>query len=530
MFGRVADLTWKHPKLILALVGAFAVFSVAVGKDVEHHLQAAGFTDSASESEKATAAVVDAAGYDPNPGLVLIVRGPGAAPLDTGDPAVRREVGRLSREVAGIEHVGRVVNPLQNRRAAAQLIARDGGSLIISVHVDTNDIEDKGGLVAEDAQLISDSSRLDVSMGGFAPSFNEVNDQTKSDLTKAELIAFPLLALLLLIVFRGVVAAGIPLLIGGISIVGTLFVLRVMSMFVDTSIFALNIATGLSLGLAVDYALLMVSRYREEIGKEGATRDAHRRMVTTAGRTAVFSGLTVATAMAALVLMPQRFLYSMAVAGASVGLLSALIAILVVPSLLALLGTRIDALSIRRGPSVSDESGGWYRLAHGVMRHPVGVALASGALLLVAAAPLLDRADRPELAVRAARQAVLRSELLRRTPLSARRHRGRQRRRRRPASPAQLAAFGRRIESLGEITRGAPFAPVGGNVSYAAFALRDQALDPPSEDAVSEIRGFAPPALRPCWSPATPPASSTRSRACSTTYRSWSGSSPAPRC
>ena len=111
--------------------------------------------------------------------------------------------------------------------------------------------------------------------------------------------------------------------------------------------------------------------------------------MTTAGRTAVFSGLTVAVAMAALVFMPQRFLYSMAVAGASVGLLSALIAILVVPSILALLGTRIDALSIRKGPSVSDQSDGWYRLARGVMRHPVGVALASSALLLAAAAPLL---------------------------------------------------------------------------------------------------------------------------------------------
>ena len=116
-------------------------------------------------------------------------------------------------------------------------------------------------------------------MGGYAAGFNETNDQTRTDLTKAELIAFPILALLLLFVFRGVVAAAIPLLIGMISIVGTLLVLRVMSGFVDTSLFALNIATGLSLGLAVDYALLMVSRYREEIGRGGATREAHRRTV-----------------------------------------------------------------------------------------------------------------------------------------------------------------------------------------------------------------------------------------------------------
>ena len=171
-------------------------------------------------------------------------------------------------------------------------------------------------------------------MGGFAAGFNETNDQTRKDLTKAELIAFPVLALLLLFVFRGVVAAAIPLLIGVISIVGTLLVLRVMSGFADTSLFALNIATGLSLGLAVDYALLLVSRYREEIGRGGATREAHRRTVQTAGRTALFSGLTVAAAMAALIVMPQRFLYSMAVAGASVAVLSALMAILVVPSLL----------------------------------------------------------------------------------------------------------------------------------------------------------------------------------------------------
>ena len=180
------------------------------------------------------------------------------------------------------------------------------------------------------------------------------------------------------------VAAAIPLLLGVISIVGTLFVLRVMAGFADTSLFALNIATGLSLGLAVDYALLLVSRYREEIGKGGATREAHRRTVQTAGRTAVFSGLTVAAAMAALILMPQRFLYSMAVAGASVAVLSALMAILVVPSLLALLGPRIDMLSIRRGPAVSDSSDGWYRLARGVMRRPVAVALGSTALLLAA--------------------------------------------------------------------------------------------------------------------------------------------------
>jgi RND superfamily putative drug exporter len=385
---RIADLTWRRPKLVLALVGVFMVVAVAVGHDVEKHLQAAGFADRDSESEKATALLRDALGYDANPGIVLLVRAPGGGPLDVRDPAVRSEVRRISRGLARAEHVGRVMNPLDDPRTGRRLVARDGRSLVITGHLSTQDVEEDGGVAAEDAQRLTASKRLDVSMGGFAPSFNEVNDQTREDLTKAELIAFPILAVLLLLVFRGVVAAGIPLLIGVVSILGTFLVLRVMSTFVDTSLFALNIATGLSLGLAVDYALLLVSRYREELEADGATREAHRKTVLTAGRTVVFSGFTVAVAMAALVILPQRFLYSMAVAGAAVALLSALIAVLVVPSLLSLLGERVNALAVRRGPAVSDESTGWYRLARGVMRRPVPVAFATFAVLLAAAAPL----------------------------------------------------------------------------------------------------------------------------------------------
>ncbi|MDP9135992.1 MAG: MMPL family transporter, partial [Actinomycetota bacterium] len=339
MLARIADLTWNRPKLVLALVGAFAVLAIAVGHDVEKHLKAAGFTDSASESERATEALREALGYDANPGLVLVVRDPDGGKLDVTDPAVRREVARLGNEVAEVEHVGQVIDPLGDPRAGARLIAKDGESLVISGHLSAPDVENEGGAVAEDVAPIAEASSLDVSLTGFAPGFNDVNDQTRSDLTKAELIAFPILAILLLLVFRGVIAAAIPLAIGVLSILGAFLVLRVMSEFVDTSLFALNIATGLSLGLAVDYALLMVSRYREELARDGATREAHRRTVMTAGRTALFSGFTVAVALAALGVMPQRFLYSMAVAGAAVGILSAVIAILVVPSLLALLGT-----------------------------------------------------------------------------------------------------------------------------------------------------------------------------------------------
>jgi RND superfamily putative drug exporter len=492
---RIADLTWKHPKLVLAAVAAFTVLALAIGRDVEQHLKAAGFTDSASESERASALLRDSLGYDPNPGLVVVVRSPDGGRLNPADPTLRRQVRQLSHEIAGVEYVGRVVDPLRDRRAAATLLARDGESLTIAAYLSTDDIQDAGGYAAEDVSALLAASPLDTAMGGYAAGFNETNDQTREDLTKAELIAFPILALLLLFVFRGVVAAAIPLLLGVISIVGTLFVLRVMASFADTSLFALNIATGLSLGLAVDYALLLVSRYREEIGRGGATREAHRRTVQTAGRTAVFSGLTVAAAMAALVLMPQRFLYSMAVAGASVAVLSALMAILVVPSLLSLLGPRIDALSIRRGPAVSDTSDGWHRLARGVMRRPIAVALGSTVLLLAAAAPLLWTTltgpsaeavplGKPSYDAYRYLDAHYPRDVTEAVTVAVD---GR-------AGPAQLAAFQRRIDAVPGVVRGTPFLAASSDVAYANFALAGPALSTDSQESVHEIRGLSPPA------------------------------------
>lgn len=490
----IANLTWKRPKLVLLMVGAFALLALAAGRDVEQHLKAAGFTDPSSESEQATRMLRDSLGYDPNPAIVLVVRNPDGGRLDLADPAVRGEVARIAAGTEAVEDVGRVVNPLRDRAAGAALIARDGQSLAIAAYLSTEDIEDAGGIAAEGVAEVIEGSPLDVAEGGFAQGFNETNDQTREDLTKAELIAFPILAIFLLFVFRGVVAAGIPLLIGVISIVCTLLVLRIMSGAVDTSVFALNIATGLSLGLAVDYALLMVSRYREEIAGSGATREAHLRTVQTAGRTVLFSGLTVAAAMAALIFMPQRFLYSMAVAGSSVAVLSSLIALLVVPSLLRLLGTRIDALSIRRGPAVSDTSDGWYRLARGVMRRPVAVALASSALLLAAATPLLWTTltgpsaeavppNQPSYDAYRYLESHYPRDVTEAVTVAVDG----------PAGPAQLAAYQRRIEAVGGVSGGTPFAPAPGEVAFANFALAGPALSGPSQDSVQEIRDLAPP-------------------------------------
>ncbi|MDX6688862.1 MAG: trehalose monomycolate/heme transporter [Solirubrobacteraceae bacterium] len=493
MLDFVAKLTWRRPKLVLALVGVFVVGAGAYGYNVEHHLKAAGFTDSASQSERATSLLLHELGYTASPAVAVLVRPHGGGKLDLADPAVRREVDRISHALADARYLGHVVNPLHNRREGRALIEPDRHSLVITASLSTQDVESDGGLAAEDAKKRIGASPLDVRLGGFAVSFNEVNDETRADLTTAEMIAFPILTVLLLLVFRGVIAAAIPLLLGVISILGTFLMLRVMASLVDTSLFALNIATALSLGLAVDYGLLMVSRYREELDRAGgvATEEAHRRTVQTAGRTVLFSGFTVAVALAALILMPQRFLYSVGAAGAAVGLLSALMAILVVPSMLALLGTRINALSTRRGPSVSDTSSGWYRLARGVMRRPVAVAVGCTALLLLAASPLLSTTltgpsaeavppSQPSYAVNQyIDQQYSRGVSFPITVTIAG-----------DVSAAQLARVQRRIDAIDGIEGGTPFVRASRRAAFANFTPASSALAGRTQDAVHTIRSL----------------------------------------
>ncbi|HET9420793.1 MAG TPA: MMPL family transporter [Nocardioides sp.] len=483
MLERIGDLTWQHPRKVLVAAFLFAALAAFFGHDVEHHLKAAGFTDPASESERAGETLADELGFSAEPGLVVLVRAPDDAPLDTDDPEVQAEVDRLAEELAGAAYVGNVTT----------IPADDGRSVVLAAQLTTTDIEDEGGIADESVRERVTSDLLDVRYGGFAPSFNEVNDQTREDLTNAELIAFPVLAVLLLIVFRSAVAAAVPLVIGVLSIVGTLLILRVMSAVVDTSLFALNIATALSLGLAVDYALLMVSRYREELERVGP-REAHRLTVATAGRAALFSGLTVAGAMAALVLMPQRFLYSVGVAGAAVGVLSAAMALLVVPALLAVLGPRINALSIRRGPAVSDASDRWLRLARGVMRRPVLVAVGTTAVLLALAAPLLgtDLTGPSAQAVPPGQQSYETNEYIED-------HYGREVTEgvsltaTGELSDAALADLAAEIAGVPHVAEVAPFTRAGPDVAFTTASLDGPALDDGSQQAVRDIRGLDPP-------------------------------------
>ena len=332
MFERIARLTYRRPKLVLAAIAAFVVGAAVFGHGVAERLAPAGFTDPAAEASQAEQRAADALGYDAEPGIVVLAR------ADMTKPAARAEVQRVARQLGRDPEVALVREPL---------LARDRSSAAIVAHLretDEGKLEDVVKRVTRD--LHSDSLRLED--GGFAVSFTDVNQTVRDDLVRAELIAFPLVAVLLMVVFRGVVAALIPLAIGGIAVVGTFLALRLLSEVTDVSIFALNITTALGLGLAVDYGLLLVSRYREELERAGPGWEAHRNTVTTAGRAVLFSGLTVGAAMASLVILPQRFLYSMGAGGAVVALLAAAAALLATPAILALLGERVNALRAAR--------------------------------------------------------------------------------------------------------------------------------------------------------------------------------------
>lgn len=494
---RIADLTWKHPKKVLVAVGVFTILAFVLSNNVEHYLKAAGFSDPASESSRSEKLLIEKTGSGSQPGIVVrVMPKDGQAALPLRSAGLRRETARLDTALRSLRRVSRVEDPLHG--GSPVLIARDRSSLLLTAYFSSDDVQDLAQAADEADRRIA-SSRYEVTVGGLAAGFNEVNDTVEKDLVRAELIAFPLLALLLLIVFRGVIAASIPLLVGMVSIGGTFLVLRVMSIFVDTSVFALNITTAIGLGLAVDYGLLMVTRYREELERDGPTRESHRRLVESAGRTVIFSGLTVATALAALTILPQRFLYSVGAAGAVASVLASVGALFLVPSLLALLGERINTLSLRRGSSVADESDGWYRLAGGVMRHPIAVALASGALLLVLAAPMLGvKLTIPGTdsvpAGKPSREVV---ETIDRhypptlgTPVSVVVD-GR-------ASDAQLRRLSRRVAAVDGVDGPSPFRRLAPDLALANFGLRgreDGALRGETQktiEAVREIRGPAP--------------------------------------
>ncbi len=399
MFDALARNAYMRGRLLVAAAAAFLVVGGLVGGTVFGALKPFGFDDPASESIKARDALARAAGYEPSPGLVALVE-PGGS---VRSPGARREIAAVARTMAADPMVARVATPFAG--GSAGQISTDGRSAYVLGFFNAGAADDQQKDAAERVADRLDARFSDVTLGGIGMAYAQVGDTVERDLRRAELFAFPILFLISLWVFRSLVAAALPLLIGGIAIVGALVGLRVVSELTDLSVFAVNLVTAMGLGLAIDYSLFMVSRYREELARRGVAAEARasrlarwealRATMHTAGRTVVFSALTVAAAMASLLIFPQRFLYSMGVGGTLTALFAALVAITVLPAILSLLGHRVNALAPRllqrraEAEARVERRGGWYRLSRFVMRRPVPVAAVAAAFLVAAGLPFL---------------------------------------------------------------------------------------------------------------------------------------------
>jgi putative drug exporter of the RND superfamily len=378
MFDALARLADRRRKLVLIVAATFVVFAAAFGGPVVGMLNSDDdFEDHASESVLARATVERATGRSASPDMVVLVRS--------------AEQAKIDRVAAALRDPGVAAVAAPRNGEPSELVSRDGNSTYLVATF-------KSG-VDDDALAEKLQDRVErepgVTAGGGVLAFSQVSEQVQEDLARAELLAFPLLFLLSLVVFRSVVAALLPLIVGATTILATFVWMRVANSVEPMSVFAINLITGAGLGLAIDYSLFVVSRFREELATGAGRSDALRNTLRTAGRTVLFSAVTVAAAMAALLAFKLRFLYSMGVGGVLVALSAAAVSLTVLPALLAVLGPRVNALSLKRWQvaiardAEHVRAGPWYRFSQWVMRRPGPIAAGAAALLIAMGLPFL---------------------------------------------------------------------------------------------------------------------------------------------
>jgi uncharacterized membrane protein YdfJ with MMPL/SSD domain len=373
----LGGFSYLHRRPIVAIALVATIGAAILGTSVFDRAQPFGFSDPDSESSHAYDLIEQATGARAVPAVLLLVTPGGSTRTAEG----RAVVQKAARTLAGIEGIVRVVTPAQDR----SLVSDSGIQALVEGFAGRS--VDNLAKLGERTNAAFDGDGA-VQVGGTAVASVQLNNNTENDLRRIELFAAPIILLISLLVFRSLVAAMLPLIVGGLSIAFTLAALRLLSEVMTVDIFALNVVTVLGLGLAIDYSLFMVSRYRDELKRSGPGLATMCNTVGPIGRMVCFSAGTVAAAVASLCIFPQPFLYSTGVGCAVVTLLSALVVILVLPAILGLLGTRINALSIS-DPTPVDGSPFWRRIAAVVQARPGVVALLVTAVMLVAALPLL---------------------------------------------------------------------------------------------------------------------------------------------
>jgi RND superfamily putative drug exporter len=381
---RLARATTAHRKGIVAGTGLFIVVAAVFGGNVSSRLSQGGF-DAPSEQSVHAANVLAARFHNGEDNIVLLVHARSGT-VDRADVAAAGTA--LTRRLAAQPHMANVMSYWSLDSVPILRAAQGTEALVVGRIVgDQNQVVQREPAIA--AALSHPAGPISVSVGGFGAAFHEVNTVVEHDLLQAEAFAVPLTLLLLLFVFGSLVSAAMPLTIGGVAVVGTLLTLRILDSITPVSVFAVNLTTVLGLGLAIDYSLFIVSRFREELGAGRDVATALEETLAHAGRTAVGSALTVAAAVSALLVFPLMFLRSFAYAGIAVSVLAGAASLIVLPAVLALLGHRINSLTVWRRSIRPPEHGFWSRAARGVMRRPVVVIMCATAVLVVLAAPFL---------------------------------------------------------------------------------------------------------------------------------------------
>jgi RND superfamily putative drug exporter len=384
MFEGFASFVYRARRRVLFVAVLGIVAAGVFGLGVAKRLSPYGATDPSTQSVQATDRYQAATGRQIDAGVVALV-----TTDHVHSVTAERRVRAVEAELRSSRDVATVSSYYDSHDPA--MVSRDGRSTYVVAY-----FHPKSDLrIQDDAKKVESTfaGQRDVELGGGAIANAQVNTQVSNDLGRAELFAFPIIFLLSLLFFRSLVASLLPPVLGGLAILLTFFALRIVSNFTDLSVFALSIVTGLGLGLAIDYSLFTVSRYREEAASTGFGVDALRRTLATSGRTILFSSLTVAAALASLTIFPQNFLFSMGLAGAIVALVAAMLAIVVLPAILALLGPRVNALAPRWLQRAADrdarptETGFWYRLSRFVIARPGRIALITTAALIALGVP-----------------------------------------------------------------------------------------------------------------------------------------------
>ncbi len=383
MFESWGRVVYARRRLILVLAAIVVVAAAVWGTRVFGALQSAGgFSAPGSQSQQESDLAARAFGRDTADVVVLY----SSPRLTVHDGAFRASVTRTLAALPAAEV----------RSAATYWSTRSPQFASTDGHATYAVLELAGGTdSARTANFHAIEGRLSppglsTQVGGQVPTMSAINKQVTSDIGRAEGISMPVLLILLLVIFGSLAAASLPLAIGGIGILGSFAALRLLTLVTDVSIYSVNITTILGLGLAIDYGLFMVSRFREELHRQDTTADAVAATVATAGRTVAVSGVTVAVALASLMLFPEMFLRSMGYGGVATVLVDMLAALTVLPALLAVLGPRVNALRVRRHvqrPVRDEQSGAWYRIARSVMRRPVAYVVVILLVLLALASP-----------------------------------------------------------------------------------------------------------------------------------------------